>query len=124
MSLSLRTLSHNVVTLEESPAYAFMEEFGELCDVADPQIAKARGVKLFQRWTAWIEGNAENDPMGYNASTTTIFSLILELSEKGVLAPNEKEVMYKRAFAVVKNPSNDQDLKDFLKARMKELNTL
>lgn len=124
MSLSLRTLPRNVVTLEESPAYAFMEEFGALCDIADPQIARARGVNLFHRWTAWIEGNAENDPMGYNASTTTIFSLILELSEKGILAPNEKVGMYKRAFTVVKNPSNDPDLNDFIKARMKELNSL
>lgn len=121
MSCALRTLSHHVVTLEESPAYAFMQEFSELCDVADSGIAKARGVNLFQRWTAWIERNAENDPMGYNASTTTIFSLIIELSEKGILEPNEQEGMYKRAFAVVKNPSNDPDLNEFLAARMKEL---
>jgi hypothetical protein len=88
----------------------------------ETNLSKDKGVLLFERLIKWLSiyKGPKDDPE-YMASTTTIFTIVLDLLEKGLITPDEKNVMFDRAFQVIvmnypDQKIKDQDLVDFLES--------
>lgn len=107
----------------------FQQEFSDLMDVTnfpteeERQRVKQQGAALFDRGIMRVSEPEvdENDP-GYGPSVTTLFSVVMELEEKGLIEKTEKAGYYDRAFQVIKvDPETNKDLCEFLQARRRDL---
>lgn len=115
MSSALQLRQPNIDRLEDSPAYGFMQELLNLKKSAGA--SKEQFINLFDRWVEWT-GNCdqENDPRGYGASVTTVFSVAYFAHQKKTISDDEKMGLEKKALAVIKSsPNLDKKLAQFLK---------
>ncbi len=113
MSTALQPRPQNIARLEDSPAHGFMIELKTLKQSAGA--SKEQFVDLFKRWVEWLsQCDQENDPRGYGASVTLVFSVFHWAQQK--ISSEEKKGLEKWAAAVIKSVPNIDPLRaEFLK---------